>query len=98
MPKREEVIRILSQHLPELKQKYPIQSLALFGSVARNEATENSDLDLLVEFNGAIGYFGLGRLEDELCELMGCKVDLVTATGLKKRQFRERILSEAIYA
>ena len=97
MHKREEVLRILSEHLPELKQQYPIKSLALFGSVARGDQTENSDVDILVDFDGGIGYFGVGRLERKLEELTGCKVDLVPSTSIK-RQFRERILSEAIYA
>ncbi|MDK9698760.1 MAG: nucleotidyltransferase family protein [bacterium] len=96
MPNRVEVLRILSERLPELKRQFPIKSLALFGSVARGDETENSDVDILVEFTEPIGFFRLGDLEDQLSELTGSKIDLVTTTGVK-RQFRARILSEAIY-
>ena len=72
-----------------------MQSLALFGSVARDEATANSDVDLLVEFNRPVGYFGLFALQDYLEQLLGCPVDLGTPDSLKP-YLRERIQGELL--
>lgn len=55
--KRDEALAILAEHQEELRRKYYVKSLALFGSVARNEASDKSDVDLLVEFSGPIGLF-----------------------------------------
>ena len=67
----------------------------LFGSVARDEATDKSDVDLLVEFHRPIGYFGFFELQDDLTRLLGAQVDLGTPASLKQR-FRTRVLAEAI--
>ena len=69
--------------------------MRVFGSVARGEATESSDVDLLVRTRGGCSLFDLGGLLEELQELLGCRVDLVTEDGLKPR-LRERVLKEAI--
>ena len=55
--KRDEIICILREHHQELEERYGVASLMLFGSVARDEATKTSDVDLLVEFNRPTGYF-----------------------------------------
>ena len=60
--KRDEVLKILADHRDELRQQFGVKSLALFGSVARDEATETSDVDLLVEFERPVGLFGLFAL------------------------------------
>lgn len=78
-----------------LMAKYPIESLAIFGSFARGEATEQSDVDILVEFNGSIGWQFL-TLADELEALLGLKVDLVSRKGIKPRYF-EYIQKDLIY-
>ena len=75
---RNHVIRILSEHNDELTGKFRVKSLALFGSVSRGEAGPGSDVDLLVEFDGPVGYLGLFALQDHLEALLGCKVDLGT--------------------
>ena len=93
--KREKVIEILSEHNAEMKQQFGVESLSLFGSVARNEATEASDVDLLVEFNRPTGLFGLVLLQRYLEALLGCNVDVGTAAGLRPR-IRERVLREAL--
>jgi uncharacterized protein len=93
--KRDEIIRILKKHSQELEERYGVSSLMLFGSVARDEATKTSDVDLLVEFNRPTGYFGLVRLQLFLQEALGCKVDLGTPGSLRPAM-RERILREAI--
>ncbi len=61
--KRDEIIRILNEHRAELAKQYGVKSLALFGSVARDEATPASDVDLLVEFDRPVGLFGLFALQ-----------------------------------
>ena len=80
----------------ELKNKFGVKSLSLFGSVARNEATSVSDVDLLVEFNRPVGYFGLFALQDYLEDLLGCPVDLGTPDSLKP-YLRERVIGDLIY-
>ena len=89
------VVQILKQKNAELTDQFGVKSLLLFGSVARNEATSASDVDLLVEFNRPVGYFGLFALQDYLEKLLGCSVDLGTPNSLKP-YIRERILGELI--
>jgi hypothetical protein len=93
--KRDEVSDVLKRHMPELRQRFAVRSLALFGSVARDRAVPASDVDLIVEFNGPVGYFGLFALQDHLERLFGCKVDLGTIESLKPR-LRERVLAELV--
>lgn len=92
---RERIIRILSENSLELAQKYGVKSLALFGSVCRNEAGPDSDVDLLVEFDRPVGYFGLFALQAHLESVIGCKVDLGTPNSLKPR-IRDRVLGECV--
>ena len=93
---REEVIRKLNQRHADLYERYGVKSLALFGSVARNEATSTSDVDLLVEFDRPVGLFGLFALQDYLEGLLGCPVDLGTPDSLKPR-IRARVLQEMVH-
>jgi predicted nucleotidyltransferase len=92
---REDVRQILREYRTELMQKYGVRSLSLFGSVARDEASPASDVDLLVEFDRPVGYFGLFALQDYLESLLGCNVDLGTPGSLKPR-IRERVLGECV--
>jgi predicted nucleotidyltransferase len=55
--KRDQVLKILTEHRLELRDKFGVKSLALFGSVARDEASQTSDVDLLVEFEQPVGTF-----------------------------------------
>jgi predicted nucleotidyltransferase len=93
--KRDEVIRILANKRTELSNQFGVETLTLFGSVARNEATSDSDVDLLVEFNRPVGLFGLFALQNHLEALFGCPVDLGTPDSLKPR-LKDRVLQEAI--
>ena len=74
---KQEAMELLSQHKPELIRRFGITDLALFGSTARDEASDGSDIDVMVNFDGrstAKRYFGVQfYLED----LLGCPVDLV---------------------
>ena len=82
--------------LPELRATYGVESLAVFGSVARGEADTASDVDLLVRFDAEPpGFFGFLRLERRLSEVIAFPVDLVMETALRPA-LRKRILAEAI--
>ncbi|MEM7535143.1 MAG: nucleotidyltransferase family protein [Chloroflexota bacterium] len=94
--KRSDVIQRLKRHQADLQHKFGVVSLAIFGSTARNEATPESDIDLLVEFNRPTGLFGLIDLQFYLEELLGTGVDVGTMDGLKPRT-RERILKDLVY-
>ncbi|MDA0267904.1 MAG: nucleotidyltransferase family protein [Cyanobacteria bacterium] len=85
------------ESLIKLCQKHPIRKLSLFGSILRSDFTDHSDIDLLVEFlpNARIGYFELIRIENELTDLMGRKVDLRTPNELS-HHFRQAVLKEAV--
>jgi uncharacterized protein len=93
---RQDAINILKRHRGELADIYGVKSLALFGSVARDEAQPSSDIDLLVEFNRPVGLFGLFALQDRLEDLFGCKVDLGTVNSLKPR-LRPTVMNDLIY-
>jgi predicted nucleotidyltransferase len=92
---KDQTIKVLSDHLDEIRQKFGVESLALFGSVARGEERPGSDLDVLVTFKHVPGLFGFLELKQYLEQLMSCPVDLVTEKALKK-QLKEKILQEAI--
>ena len=92
--KRDDVLRILREHHQELKD-FQVKKLALFGSVARDEARANSDVDLLVEFEGRPTFDQYMDLKFFLEDLFGVAVDLVTVDTLKPR-LRPRVESEAI--
>ena len=78
-----------------LAERYRTEDVRVFGSVARGQNTEASDLDLLVKTRPGCSLFDLGGFLEDLKELLGCPVDLVTEDGLKPR-LRERVLREAI--
>ena len=94
MTKRE-LIDKLRAHREELEQM-GVASLAIFGSAVRDEVRESSDIDILVEFNHAVGVFHFFSLQHRLEEILGVsKVDLVER-GAVHAAFRERIFSEAV--
>jgi uncharacterized protein len=92
------VIQTLRMHEPELRAA-GIVHLRLFGSVARGEATEKSDVDLLAEFDRSRRFtlFGMARLENQLSDLLGVKVDLSPAHSMKPR-IMIRAMREAVHA
>ena len=85
--KREEILRIASEH--------GAREVRVFGSVARGEDDEESDIDFLVELETGRSLMDLGGLQMELESLLGRRVDVVTVRGLKAR-IRERVLREAV--
>jgi uncharacterized protein len=94
--KQQEVLAILARHRDELKQ-FGVNSLSLFGSMSRGEATAASDVDILVEFSRPVGMLTFIRLKQRLTEILGQRVDLATPKALRPA-WRERILQEAVHA
>ena len=79
----EAYISTLRAHLPEIRKRYGVRSLGIFGSFVRGEQRKRSDLDVLVEFDHAPTLFGFIDLRDYLDDLLGVKVDLVMKSALK---------------
>jgi uncharacterized protein len=77
------VIQTLEQHFAELQHRHGVKSLQLFGSVARNEATASSDVDILVDFGKAPSFKDYMGTMLYLEDALGCTVDLVTKGSLK---------------
>lgn len=94
--RRTQAIEVLQRHLPELRQRFGVKSLSVFGSVARDDAGDASDVDVLVEFQGDTTFDGYFGLKEALEGLLGAKVDLATPSMLKPR-IRPRIEREAIH-
>lgn len=93
--RRDEVLRVLSEHRRHLEEGYGVRFMALFGSVARDQASPESDIDVLVEFATRPGFDGYMRLKDHLESLLGQRVDLVMIGALKP-SVRPEIEREAI--
>jgi predicted nucleotidyltransferase len=91
---RELALLRLAQLLPTARRRFGVRDLAVFGSVARGEASARSDLDVLVDFEGPATFDGFMGLKFFLEDTLGVKVDLVTRAALKPR-LRERVESEA---
>lgn len=96
--RRDQVIAILSKH-GDIKRRFSVKNLYLFGSVARGEGQESSDVDMLVEYEpGArVGIFQFVRLRRELSNILCCEVDLATPDALHK-ELRDDILKEVVHA
>jgi predicted nucleotidyltransferase len=92
----EEIKKILVDHLPEIRQKYKVKSLGIFGSYVRGQQKKNSDMDVLVEFDEPIGLFKFMDLEEYLQNILGIKIDLVSKKALKPR-IGQFILNEVVY-
>ena len=81
------IIEILQKHKSELVDKYGLSQLAIFGSYARRQQRENSDVDILVKFNRPIGLEFID-LAEELEQILQIKVDLVSKKGIKKKYLK----------
>jgi uncharacterized protein len=94
--KQAEVLSILETHQGRLKA-LGVKTLDLFGSVARDEARPDSDVDFLVEFSIEATLFDLFHVQHYLEDILGCKVDLGTKSALRQH-LREPVLQEAVRA
>jgi len=88
--------RILARHKRELKHKYHVKEIGIFGSYVRGDQKRKSDIDILVEFEEVPGLFKFIELEDYLSEILGIKTDLVMKDALKP-YIGKHILAEVIY-
>jgi predicted nucleotidyltransferase len=86
---------VLRRHLPELRQKYRVKTLGIFGSFVRGEQDEASDLDILVEFDDPPSLVKFVQLEEQLHQLTGIPVDLVMASALKPN-IGKRVIAEMV--
>lgn len=93
--RREEALRILTEVSPEIVSRFGVTRLRLFGSTARDEAREDSDVDILVEFDGPATFRGYFDLLHFLEDKFGTSVDLVTEKGLRK-ELRPYVEKDAI--
>jgi len=83
MTERDEVLFILRREAPVLKEQFGVTKIGLFGSVARNEAGEQSDIDLLIELDpDVVRYSKYCDLEDYLQSLFRRRVDIITTDGV----------------
>jgi predicted nucleotidyltransferase len=83
----ESIKRKLSENKERLYSRYGLSNIAVFGSYARNQQTDESDIDILVEFNKPIGIEFID-LAQELEQILSIKVDLVSKRGLKERHYK----------
>lgn len=93
---KDEIMRRIRDNSQILRSRYPIESIALFGSYARDEQNENSDIDILVDFNKPVG-MEVVDLAIELENILEQEVDLVTYNAIKNRLFNY-VKSDLIYA
>jgi predicted nucleotidyltransferase len=82
---RQDVLKILRRETAKLRTRFGVKRLALFGSVARDEARPDSDVDVLVDFDGPVTLDRYMGLKFHLEDALGARVDLVTTSGLKPR-------------
>ncbi len=80
---RDEVLDVLRTHKATLLQRFGVSALTLFGSIARDQATEGSDVDILVHFNGPLHWERYFGAQFYLEDLLGRPVDLVTDNELR---------------
>jgi len=94
-PDLKKVFQTLRGHLPELRERYKVKSLGVFGSRVRGDQRTRSDLDVLVEFSEPPSFFEFLDLQDHLSDLSGTKVDLVMKSALKP-VIGQHILQEVV--
>ncbi len=93
---RDEALKILSDHKYELRDKFGVTSIAIFGSTARDEAGPDSDVDTLIEIERPAGFFKIARVKFYLEDILETEVDLATPGALRP-PIRERIYEDLIY-
>jgi predicted nucleotidyltransferase len=91
----EEIRTILHAHTDDLRTRYGMTNLAVFGSVVRGEAREDSDVDILADVPASMSLLGIVSVENYLCELLGMKVDFIPRSDVR-RELKDQILSDAV--
>ncbi|HGJ65855.1 TPA: nucleotidyltransferase [bacterium] len=87
---------IIKEHKNDLKQNFRVKDIGIFGSYARNEQKDNSDVDILVELDEPVSLLGLVRLENYLSDLLNIKADIIPKNDIRP-ELRDNILEETIY-
>lgn len=95
LPSREEILALLRSMLSELEARFGVRSMGLFGSYATGEATEQSDVDILVDVDPSIG-LGFVTLAEAIEDKLGLSVDLVSVRAIKPRD-REAVEQDIVY-
>lgn len=87
---------LIRKHMPELRDTYKVSRIGIFGSFARDNATESSDVDILVEFSQNVGLFHFIDLQNRLAQILNRKIDMATPGALHPI-IKEQILREVLY-
>ena len=97
MINRDEILDLLKSLKSDLTARYKVRSIGVFGSFARREARDDSDVDLLVDFSEGADLFDLIELSQYLEEKIGRRVDLATPRALRP-EIRDGIYRDVVYA
>ena len=89
------ILQTLRQHKPELQRKYPVSAIGIFGSYARGEATDKSDIDIAVEISGTIG-LNFIAMANEIEDLFGIKTDVVPMRSIKP-EYLQYVKKDIVY-
>lgn len=92
----QEIKEILNQHKEQLRLKYKITDIAVFGSYVRGESKSGSDIDILADFEEIVSLFTLGGAQAYLTEILDMKVDLVPKDDIRP-ELKEIIIKEAVH-
>ncbi len=92
-----DVIELLREHKDDIRARFRVKSIGVFGSHACGTPAQASDVDVLVEFDAPVGFYEFLDLKEFLEGLFGTGVDLATVNALKPL-IRDRILKEVVYA
>ncbi|PWR70838.1 nucleotidyltransferase family protein [Methanospirillum stamsii] len=92
----DEIRDIINLHRKNLQKKYHITRIGIFGSAARNDLKDTSDIDILVEFDQSVGFFLMSHLQNEMRLLLGRDVDLTTPGALHPL-LRSSIMEDIVY-
>ena len=95
MKKLEELEGIIKQNKQELENKFKVKSIAIFGSYVRGEQNEESDVDIIVEFNEPVGFLFF-HLANSLEKILDANVDLITPDAIKPNR-RKYIMEDLTY-
>lgn len=90
------ILAKLRQYKPELERKYPVTNIGVFGSYARGEATDKSDIDIAVEIDGIMG-LNFVAMADEIESLFGIKTDVIPKRSIKP-EYLHQVEKEIVYA
>lgn len=96
MKTKDEILNILREQLPCLRETYGVNTIGLFGSYSRGEQNMESDVDLFVRFERPIGFFKFIALENHLSEALGLKTELVTEDAIKP-VIKPSVMRDVVY-